>query len=85
MSFILVLIGSYPDLSFLSSPVGQVPGTSRQNYLDINHFTHEVTGVSGLYAMGPLTGDNFVRYVCKHYMMLLYIRIIGLFKEGPLP
>merc|ERR1712025_378214 len=68
VSFILVLIGSSPDLSFLSSPsVGtcklSVTAAGRDNHIEIDPYTHESTIVPGLYAMGPLTGDNFVRFI----------------------
>ena len=62
----MVLIGASPNLTFLTeaeTEIGQVPGLDigRENPIDINVYTHESTNVPGLYAMGPLTGDNFVR------------------------
>ena len=66
VSFIVVLIGASPNLSFLTdteTAIGRVPGAAidRENPIDIDVYTHESTNVPGLYAMGPLTGDNFVR------------------------
>jgi len=51
---VVVLIGTLPDLTFL-------PG-EWQRQLKISPWTFE-TGVEGLYALGPLAGDNFVRFV----------------------
>ena len=66
MSYILVLIGASPDLSFLAEAghqLGRVPGAviGRNNPIDIDVFSHQSTNIPGLFAMGPLTGDNFVR------------------------
>ena len=63
----MVLIGASPNLSFLTeaeTEIGRVPGAviDRNNPIDIDVYTHESNNVPGLYAMGPLTGDNFVRY-----------------------
>lgn len=68
VSFIVVLIGASPNLSFLTdteTAIGRVPGAAidRENPIDIDVYTHESTNVPGLYAMGPLTGDNFVRFI----------------------
>ncbi len=51
---VVVLIGTLPDLSFL-------PG-EWQRQLKVDPWTFE-TGVSGVYALGPLAGDNFVRFL----------------------
>ncbi|XP_023340826.1 oxidative stress-induced growth inhibitor 2 [Eurytemora carolleeae] len=67
VSFVLVLIGATPDLEFLKtdSELGQVPGApiERENPIDIDVYTHQSLNVPGLFAMGPLTGDNFVRFL----------------------
>ena len=68
VSQILVLIGSSPDLTFLgelASRLGVLPGLpiSRANPIDVDPYSHEARAVPGLYAMGPLTGDNFVRFI----------------------
>jgi len=68
VSYIVVLIGASPNLSFLTeaeTELGQVPGAiiDRNNPIDIDVYTHESSNVPGLYAMGPLTGDNFVRFI----------------------
>lgn len=36
---------------------------SRTNPVDVDVFSHQCTAVPGLYAMGPLIGDNFVRFI----------------------
>lgn len=73
VSFVVVLIGSLPDLRFLSvddcgddgRTLGIIPGEpiSRNNPIDIDLFSHESIKQSGIYAMGPLVGDNFVRFL----------------------
>eukprot|EP00092_Neocalanus_flemingeri_P014280 GFUD01015401.1.p1 GENE.GFUD01015401.1~~GFUD01015401.1.p1 ORF type:complete len:650 (+),score=128.51 GFUD01015401.1:268-2217(+) len=68
VSYIVVLIGASPNLSFMTdaeTELGRVPGTviDRDTPIDIDVYTHESTNVPGLYAMGPLTGDNFVRFI----------------------
>ncbi|XP_030639476.1 oxidative stress-induced growth inhibitor 2 [Chanos chanos] len=69
VSMVLVLIGSHPDLFFLKEH-GQYLGmdptrpiSCKQNPVDINPYTFECTAEPGLFAMGPLVGDNFVRFL----------------------
>ena len=66
----LVLIGSIANLSFLgevADKLGLTPGVeiSRSNPVDIDVFSHQCTALPGLFAMGPLIGDNFVRLVSE--------------------
>ncbi|XP_006888862.1 PREDICTED: oxidative stress-induced growth inhibitor 1 [Elephantulus edwardii] len=69
VSLVLVLIGSHPDLSFLPGGGTQLavdpgqPLSSKRNPIDVDPFTYQSTRQQGLYAMGPLAGDNFVRFV----------------------
>lgn len=68
VSFAAVLIGSRPDLSFLpqSYKLGVkkgLPIDSKTNNIDVNKLNYLVSGFEGLYAMGPLAGDNFVRFL----------------------
>ncbi|KAG5836410.1 hypothetical protein ANANG_G00254380 [Anguilla anguilla] len=69
VSMVLVLIGSYPNLSFLPGdgrPLGLDPDERigcRRNPLQVDPFTHECVREPGLYAMGPLVGENFVRFL----------------------
>ncbi|KAF3855680.1 hypothetical protein F7725_016403 [Dissostichus mawsoni] len=64
----LVLIGAHPNLSFLREngrALGiypEEPITCRRNPIDVDPFTNKVLGAEGpgLYAMGPLVGENFV-------------------------
>ncbi|XP_053304843.1 oxidative stress-induced growth inhibitor 1 [Spea bombifrons] len=69
VSMALVLIGSNPNLSFLPdngtnlAVDPELPVTSKRNPLDIDPFTYECTQEKGLYAVGPLAGDYFVRFV----------------------
>lgn len=69
VSMVLVLIGTYPNLSFLKEH-GQYLGldpsrpiSCRHNPVDINPYTFECSVEPGLFAMGPLVGDNFVRFL----------------------
>jgi len=64
----IVNIGLLPDLSILhdSDSLKEDPTDSfhiKNNPLDIDLFTHECRSRSGLYALGPLVGDNFIRFI----------------------
>uniref|UniRef100_A0A3B5MRW1 Uncharacterized protein n=1 Tax=Xiphophorus couchianus TaxID=32473 RepID=A0A3B5MRW1_9TELE len=69
ISMALVLIGTNPNLFFLKCQgqyLGQDPTrpiSCKQNPIDINPYTFECTKEPGLFAMGPLVGDNFVRFL----------------------
>lgn len=68
VSFVAVLIGSRPDLSFLPPDllVGSakdLPIDCKTNPIAIDKLTHRVRGVENLFAVGPLAGDNFVRFI----------------------
>ncbi|XP_031470979.1 oxidative stress-induced growth inhibitor 1 [Phasianus colchicus] len=69
ISMALVLTGSNPSLSFLPNNGidlamdSDQPVNPKRNPIDIDPFTYECTQEKGLYALGPLAGDNFVRFV----------------------
>ncbi|XP_067101797.1 oxidative stress induced growth inhibitor 1 [Osmerus mordax] len=69
VSMALVLIGAHPNLSFLpenGQSLGlnpEEPITCRRNPLEVNPYTYESVTESGLYALGPLVGENFVRFL----------------------
>ncbi|XP_068117917.1 oxidative stress-induced growth inhibitor 1 [Hyperolius riggenbachi] len=69
ISMALILIGSNPNLSFLPNNGtylavdNEQPVSSKRNPLDIDPFTYESLQEKGLYAVGPLAGDYFVRFV----------------------
>ncbi|KAH0619502.1 hypothetical protein JD844_000164 [Phrynosoma platyrhinos] len=69
ISMAFVLIGSNPNLSYLPNNGMDLavdceqPVSSKRNPIDIEPFTYESVHEKGLYAMGPLAGDNFVRFV----------------------
>ncbi|KAM8947226.1 oxidative stress-induced growth inhibitor 1 [Pelodytes ibericus] len=69
ISMALILIGSNPNLSFLPKNGTNLaldpeqPVNSKRNPLDIDPFTYQCTQEKGLYAVGPLAGDYFVRFV----------------------
>ena len=84
VSHVMVLIGKRADLSFIKSPAIKehlplFPGeplNPRNNPVRIDPFSHECVSspFTGLYAMGPLVGDNFVRFlqgaalaICNHF------------------
>ncbi|KAG7470016.1 hypothetical protein MATL_G00134800 [Megalops atlanticus] len=69
ISMALVLIGTHPNLFFLKDH-GQYLGldpskpiSCRQNPIEIHPYTFECTKEANLFAMGPLVGDNFVRFL----------------------
>lgn len=69
ISMALVLIGTYPNLFFLKGQ-GQYLGldpakpiSCKQNPIEIDPYTFECAKEPGLFAMGPLVGDNFVRFL----------------------
>ena len=68
-SFAVVLIGSRPDLSFLQDDeleVGAIPGVAvdgKHNPVDVDPWTCQSQRHAGLYAVGPLVGDGFVRFL----------------------
>lgn len=69
-SYALVLIGRQPDISFIRSEqvrdqLPHFPGeplSPRSNPVRIQPFTHACSEQQTLFAMGPLVGDNFVRF-----------------------
>ncbi|OXU25827.1 hypothetical protein TSAR_007015 [Trichomalopsis sarcophagae] len=71
VSFAAVFIGSKPDLSYLQNSgigLGKTPDKpidSRSNQIDVDVLTYQVKRAprKGLYAVGPLAGDNFVRFI----------------------
>jgi len=68
-SFAVVLIGSRPNLSFLQGEeleMGVVPGIAvdgKHNPVDVDPWTYQCHRYPGLYAVGPLVGDVFVRFL----------------------
>ena len=70
------MVGARPNLDFLdieapdelqvsSKDIGIIKQSpvSKNNPVDINIYTFESVLHRGLYAMGPLVGDNFVRFL----------------------
>ena len=69
ISTALVMIGSTADLGFLSDkvpPLGDEPDeriSPKHNPVVVDPITYESEQCKGLFAMGPLVGDNFVRFL----------------------
>ncbi|XP_043247767.1 oxidative stress-induced growth inhibitor 1-like [Colletes gigas] len=71
VSVVAILIGYKPDLSYVEADgigLGKFPDKpidGKSNPIEVDDFTYEVTKAprTGLYALGPLVGDNFVRYL----------------------
>lgn len=69
VSHVLVLIGAHPNLEFLpcgGRQLGLLPGQPvdcRANPVQIDPYTHETLALKGVFALGPLVGDNFVRFL----------------------
>lgn len=68
VSYTVVLIGSRPDLTFLPEHYNiatkkHLPVDCKKNTININRISHSLQGHDKLYAVGPLTGDNFVRFL----------------------
>lgn len=69
ISLALIQIGTSPKLSFLPQDgkhLGLVKGMSidaKHNQIDIDPYSYESNVEKGLYALGPLVGDNFVRFL----------------------
>ena len=68
VSLTVVMIGSRPNLSYLLGEgrnLGVVPKwpiDSKHNPMDVDPFSYQSTHEPGLFSMGPLVGDNFVRF-----------------------
>ncbi|XP_017798127.1 PREDICTED: oxidative stress-induced growth inhibitor 2-like isoform X2 [Habropoda laboriosa] len=71
VSAVAILIGYKPDLSYLEANgmgLGKFPDKpidGKSNPIEVDDFTYEVIKAprNGLYALGSLVGDNFVRYI----------------------
>ncbi|GCB70858.1 hypothetical protein scyTo_0008693 [Scyliorhinus torazame] len=69
ISMALILIGSNPNLTFLPNQGmslaanTELPVNSKRNPIDVDCYTYECTQERGLYALGPLVGDHFVRFL----------------------
>lgn len=67
-SQVLIQIGSKPNLSFMGEIDNLAEDPSKdidikENPIDVDPITYESSREPGLYAMGPLVGDNFVRFI----------------------
>lgn len=68
VSRVIINIGLMPDLSLIpnADELKEEPLEEfhiKNNPLDIDLFTHECRSRKGLYALGPLVGDNFIRFI----------------------
>ncbi|CAG5130911.1 unnamed protein product, partial [Candidula unifasciata] len=68
VSAVAVMIGSRADLSFLPKEgrhLGRVPDwpvDSKHNIIDVDAYSYQSVREPQMFAMGPLVGDNFVRF-----------------------
>ncbi len=67
-TMVLVQIGSKPNLSFVADFEKLAVDSSQEidvkgNPVDVDLATYESNQEKGLYALGPLVGDNFVRFI----------------------
>lgn len=68
ISFAAIMIGSRSDLGYLPREgrhlgiVPQWPIDGKHNIIDIDAYSYQSTHEPQLFAMGPLVGDNFVRF-----------------------
>ncbi|BFZ13100.1 hypothetical protein BsWGS_16139 [Bradybaena similaris] len=68
VSFTAIMIGSRPDLGFLPREgrhlgiVPEWPIDSKHNIIDIDAYSYQSVHEPQLFALGPLVGDNFVRF-----------------------
>ena len=68
VSLVVVMVGARPDLSFLAGggrslgfvPIKPIDG--KHNPVEVDPFSFQCQHEAGLFAMGPLVGDNFVRF-----------------------
>lgn len=90
ISMVFVLIGTNPNLFFLKGQgqyLGQDPTkpiSCKQNPIDIHPYTFECTKEQGLFAMGPLVGDNFVRFLKGGALAITSCLLKRLKKKGKL-
>ena len=68
-SFVCLLIGQKINLDFIEPDIcnklaynSKQPINIKDNPISINPYTYETSNFKNLYAMGPLIGDNFVRF-----------------------
>ncbi|KAM9308414.1 oxidative stress-induced growth inhibitor 2 [Gastrophryne carolinensis] len=65
----LVLIGSHPNLFFLKEQGRNLghhddqPITCKGNPVEVDPYTYESSKEPNLFALGPLVGDNFIRFL----------------------
>ncbi|GFR83399.1 oxidative stress-induced growth inhibitor 2 [Elysia marginata] len=68
ISLVAIMVGSRSDLGFLPREgrnlgiVAKWPIDSKHNVIDVDPFTYQSNRRPQMFAMGPLVGDNFVRF-----------------------
>lgn len=68
VSLVAVMVGSRSDLGFLPREgrnlgiVAKWPIDSKHNIIDVDPFSYQANRQPQMFAMGPLVGDNFVRF-----------------------
>ncbi|RUS87046.1 hypothetical protein EGW08_005199 [Elysia chlorotica] len=68
VSLVAIMVGARSDLGFLPREgrdlgiVAKWPIDSKHNIIDVDPFTYQANRQPQMFAMGPLVGDNFVRF-----------------------
>ena len=70
IDYVAVLIGSAPTLGYVQADVSRClpikagqPLDAKRNPVAIDQLTHECFYQPGMFALGPLCGDNYVRFI----------------------
>lgn len=64
VSLVLVLIGSKANFSFIQPELlDSLKGNGERDLIRVDAYTYESPQHKGLFAIGPLVGDNFVRFL----------------------
>jgi len=86
VSKVIVQIGSIPDLSIIDGfdDILEEPEKDfsiKENPIEVNMYTHESIRYPGMYALGPLVGDNFVRFISGGALAITH----GLYNDDCFP
>lgn len=70
IGFAAILVGSSPDLGYMQPDIVRhlpvkpgMPLDTKRNPVAVDQISHESISQPGLYVLGPLCGDNYVRFI----------------------